>query len=66
MRAAEALRAYAAAEFPDTEAIHLDVMSEDEFESEAAAHGLVARERIPIPATADHVGSTVCVFEVTR
>jgi hypothetical protein len=49
-----------------TEAIRLDVVSEDEFEREAAAHGLTARERIPIPATADHVGSTVCVFEAAR
>jgi SAM-dependent methyltransferase len=49
-----------------TEAIRLDVVSEDEFEREAAVHGLAPCERIPIPATAEHVGSIVCVLEAGR
>jgi len=40
----------------------LDLVSPDELESEAAAAGLRPEARLPIAATADHVGSTVVVF----
>jgi SAM-dependent methyltransferase len=43
--------------------VHLDRVSADEFESEAAAAGLVAGGRRSVPATADHVGSTVVLLE---
>jgi SAM-dependent methyltransferase len=46
-----------------TDSIHLDTLSPTELELEAAAAGLEPRERVPIPATADHVGSVVCVME---
>ncbi len=49
-----------------TEAVRLDTLDAGELEIEAARHGLVPRERIPIPATADHVGSVVCVMEAGR
>ena len=49
-----------------TDAIHLDTLDAGEFEIEAAGHGLVPRERIPVPATAEHVGSIVCVLEAGR
>jgi SAM-dependent methyltransferase len=49
-----------------TEAIYLDIFLAADLEREASEHGLTPRERIPIPATADHVGSTVCVLEAPR
>jgi SAM-dependent methyltransferase len=49
-----------------TDSIHLDTLSPAELEAEAATAGLEARERIPIAATADHVGSVVCVLERPR
>jgi SAM-dependent methyltransferase len=45
------------------DAIRLDSVTADEFEVEARAAGLVARERIEIDRTDDHVGSVVCVLE---
>jgi SAM-dependent methyltransferase len=47
-----------------TDAIHLDLLTAEEFEAEAEAVGLRQRERIEIAATDDHVGSTICVLEV--
>lgn len=49
-----------------TDSIHLDTLSPAQLETEAAAAGLSPRERIAIPATADHVGSVVCVLEAPR
>ncbi len=49
-----------------TESIRLDTIDAGELEIEAAMHKLVPRERIPVPATADHVGSIVCVLEAGR
>ena len=49
-----------------TEAIRLDTVDAGELEAEAPLHGLVPRERIADPATADHVGSIVCVLEAAR
>jgi hypothetical protein len=49
-----------------TDSIRLDTLSPAELESEAASLGLTPRERITIPATADHVGSIVCVLEAAR
>ncbi len=49
-----------------TDAIRLDSLSPAELETEAAAAGLTPRERIAVPATADHVGSVVCVLEAVR
>jgi hypothetical protein len=49
-----------------TESIHLDTIDAGELEIEAARHGLVPRERVPVPATAEHVGSIVCVLEGGR
>jgi SAM-dependent methyltransferase len=49
-----------------TEEIRLDSLTAAELEREGDAHGLLPRERIPIPATADHVGSVVCVMEAAR
>jgi SAM-dependent methyltransferase len=46
-----------------TDAILLASLTPDELELEARAAGLVARERIEIDPTADHIGSTVCVLE---
>jgi SAM-dependent methyltransferase len=40
---------------------HLDALSVEQLEAEAAEHGLTALERVPIPATADHIGSMVVV-----
>jgi SAM-dependent methyltransferase len=42
--------------------IRLDALSAGQLESEAAAVGLTAHERIEIPASADHVGSLVVVL----
>jgi len=50
----------------EIEAIRLDGLDPDRFEAEAAGAGLVARERIEIPPTAEHVGSVVCVLETGR
>jgi SAM-dependent methyltransferase len=49
-----------------TEAIRLDTLDAGQFEIEAAGHALVPQGRIPIPATAEHVGSVVCVLEAGR
>jgi SAM-dependent methyltransferase len=49
-----------------TDSIHLDPLSPAELEAEAAGAGLQPRERVPVPATADHVGSIVCVLEFAR
>lgn len=46
------------------ESIHLDRLDAAEFECEAAAAGFRGRERLEVPATADHVGSVICVLEV--
>ena len=51
-------------ETPD--AIHLDALSAAELEAEAAAAGFTPRERMAIPPTEDHVGSTVVVLEAAR
>ncbi len=45
--------------------IHLDAVRAAELEAEGAAAGLSARERIPIPPTDDHLGSTVVVLEAS-
>ncbi len=49
-----------------TDSIRLDTIDAGELEIEAARHGLVPLERIPVPATAEHVGSIVCVLEGGR
>ena len=41
----------------------LDLLDPGRFEAEAEAAGLDRADRIPVPATADHVGSTVVVLE---
>ncbi len=46
--------------------VGLDPVTPAEFEAEAKAAGFASRERLRIPATADHVGSAVCVLEVPR
>ena len=43
--------------------IHLDPLSADRFEAEAVTTGLRPQRRIEVPATDDHVGSTICVLE---
>jgi SAM-dependent methyltransferase len=44
--------------------VRLELLTADRFEAEAAeAAGLHPRDRIEIPATPDHVGSTICVLE---
>ncbi len=43
--------------------VHLDGFGAAELEAEAEAAGLRRRRRIEIPATDDHVGSTICVLE---
>lgn len=47
----------------ELDAIRLEQLDADGFEAEAQEVGLTARERIEVPATADHVGSVVCVLE---
>jgi SAM-dependent methyltransferase len=47
----------------ELDAIRLEQLDADGFEVEAREHGLIPRERIEVPATADHVGSVVCVLE---
>jgi SAM-dependent methyltransferase len=48
------------------ETILVDRLDAEAFEAEAAAAGLSPRERLEVPPTADHVGSTVCVLEAHR
>jgi SAM-dependent methyltransferase len=48
-----------------TDAIRLDSLTAGELEDEARSAGLVARERIEIDPTSDHVGSVVCVLEAS-
>jgi SAM-dependent methyltransferase len=43
--------------------IHLDARTAEQFEAEAETAGLRPRERLEIPATDDHVGSTICILE---
>jgi SAM-dependent methyltransferase len=43
--------------------IHLAELTADRLEAEAGAAGLHPQQRIEVPATADHVGSTICVLE---
>jgi hypothetical protein len=43
----------------------LDVLEPERLEAEAEAAGLVPTDRIPIPATDDHVGSVVVVLEAS-
>jgi SAM-dependent methyltransferase len=47
----------------ERDSIHLATLSADGLEAEAAHAGLAACERIDIPETEEHVGSTVCVLE---
>ncbi|MDX6582107.1 MAG: hypothetical protein QOI10_1291 [Solirubrobacterales bacterium] len=47
----------------ESDSVHLDPLSPDRLEAEAAGAGLRARDRIGIPETDDHVGSTICVLE---
>jgi SAM-dependent methyltransferase len=47
----------------ELDAIRLEQLDADSFEAEARELGLVARERIEVPPTDDHVGSVVCVLE---
>jgi SAM-dependent methyltransferase len=45
------------------ESVRLEAVEAGEFEAEAAAAGLTPQQRIEVPATDDHVGSTICVLE---
>jgi SAM-dependent methyltransferase len=47
----------------ETDSLRLDDVEPAQLEAEALAAGLQPRERIEIPPTADHVGSTACVLE---
>ncbi|HEX2127960.1 MAG TPA: class I SAM-dependent methyltransferase [Solirubrobacterales bacterium] len=47
------------------EVIELDQLEAGDIEREAAACGLTPRERIEVPPTPDHVGSTVLVLEAS-
>jgi hypothetical protein len=47
----------------EPEAIRLEALEAEELEAEAEAAGLTPQQRIEIPATDDHVGSTICVLE---
>lgn len=47
----------------ELETTSLDLLGAAEFEAEASAEGFRAAERLEIPATDDHVGSTVVVME---
>jgi SAM-dependent methyltransferase len=47
----------------ELDTIRLDLLDAEGFEAEARDAGLLARERIEVPATPDHVGSVVCVLE---
>jgi SAM-dependent methyltransferase len=44
--------------------VHLDRLTAEAFEREAQATGFRRRERIAVPPTPDHVGSTISVLEV--
>jgi SAM-dependent methyltransferase len=48
------------------ESIRLDAIEPGELEAEAAAVGLAPQQRIEVPATADHVGTTICILEAAR
>jgi SAM-dependent methyltransferase len=50
----------------EVDAVVLDGLDPTGFEAEAEAAGLVARERLDVAPTVDHVGSTVCVLEARR
>jgi hypothetical protein len=43
--------------------VELDQLHAAAVEAEAAERGFTARERIDVPPTMDHVGSTVLVME---
>jgi hypothetical protein len=43
--------------------VELDQLESGVVEAEAAKTGLTLRERVEIPPTTDHVGSTVLVLE---
>ena len=47
----------------ELDAVRLEQLDADGFEAEAQELGLIARERIEVPPTADHVGSVICVLE---
>ena len=47
----------------ERDTVRLESLGADRLEAEATAAGLRRRELIEIPATADHVGSTICVLE---
>jgi hypothetical protein len=47
----------------ETDSVRLDRLPVERFEGEAAAAGLRPRERLDVPPTADHVGSTISVLE---
>ena len=47
----------------ELDAVRLEHLDADDFEAEAQELGLIARERIEVPPTADHVGSVICVLE---
>jgi SAM-dependent methyltransferase len=47
----------------EVEVIELDVLDVATLEAEAGACGLTVAERIEVPPTADHVGSTVLILE---
>ena len=47
----------------EVHSIHLDGVTADDFEAEAEAVGLRPQQRIEVPPTDDHVGSTICVLE---
>lgn len=49
-----------------TDAVRLDGFGVEDFEAEAALLGWQPRRRIEVPATTDHVGSTICVLEAAR
>jgi SAM-dependent methyltransferase len=50
----------------ETDSVRLDPLRAAELESEATAAGLVPRERIEVPPTSDHVGSTIVVLEAAE
>lgn len=50
----------------ETDVIRLDELTAADLEAEATALGLMPRERLAVPPTADHVGSTICVLEAGR
>ena len=50
----------------EIDTVRLDDLDAAELEAEALEAGLVASERLSVPATDDHVGSDVCVFVARR